>query len=103
MSDQTLSEMDFLRDLQSFVSEKWQGAPCDRCGTRQWSILPGNANALNLTARTPRGIDPRADRYPTMSSHGIEFIPIYCDNCGNTVIIYAGVFDEWRKAHRRTT
>jgi hypothetical protein len=99
MSDQTLSETDLLQDLQAFVSEKWKGTPCDRCGTFQWSILPGTAVVLTCKAVTPRS------GYPSMSAstHDVEFIPVYCNNCGNTVNIFKKVFDEWRKARRQTT
>jgi hypothetical protein len=102
MSDQTLSETDFLRDVQAFVSDKWKRNPCDRCGTHNWSILPGNA-LLSITAHTPTMVQVGSQRIPfSASSYPVDFIPIYCDNCGNTVSIYFGVFDEWRKARNRT-
>ncbi len=97
MADQALSETEFLDDVQAFVSQKWKGNPCDRCGTFQWSILPGSAVVLALKAFTP------GSRYPSMSSYDVEFIPVYCDNCGNTVSIFKRVFDEWRKDRRPAT
>jgi hypothetical protein len=53
MADQALDEAELLRDLQAFVSEKWKGTPCDRCGTFQWSTLPGTAVVFALKAVTP--------------------------------------------------
>ncbi|HVB18292.1 MAG TPA: hypothetical protein VNF04_17310 [Stellaceae bacterium] len=96
MADQTLSDTDFLRDVQAFVAEKWKHNPCDRCGSVSWAILQGDATILRLRAETP----PSADR--SFSRDNVVFIPVYCDNCGNTVNILFGVFDEWRKARRRT-
>jgi hypothetical protein len=99
MSDQAHAEAEFLQDLQAFVSEKWQRRPCDRCGTFNWSILPGNANVLGLRAQTPHEFSD----LPSVSSYTVEFLPVYCDNCGNTVSIFKRVFDEWRKARTKTT
>jgi hypothetical protein len=98
MPEETLSEADFLEEVQAFVSEKWQRNPCDRCGTFQWSVLPGNAMVLGLRAQTPRGEDIRS-----ASSYEAEFIPVYCNNCGNTVNIFKNVFDEWRRRRNQTT
>jgi hypothetical protein len=97
MAEATLTETDFLRDLQEFVREKWQHNPCDRCGTFKWSILPGDTSLLRLKAETP----PNPHR--SFSRSDVIFIPIYCDNCGNTVNIFFQVFDEWRKIRRQTT
>src|SRR6266705_2964771 len=91
MADQTLSEADFLRDVQAFVSEKWKHNPCDRCGSVSWAILQGNANVLGLRAKTPH-----SQNSLSAASYEVEFIPVYCDNCGNTVNIFKRVFDEWR-------
>jgi hypothetical protein len=103
MTDQTLDEADLLRDVQAFVSEKWKQTPCDRCGTRQWSLLPGNT-LLSITAHTPTIIQMGGHDVPfSASSYPVDFIPVYCDNCGNTVNIYFGVFDEWRKRRAQTT
>jgi hypothetical protein len=103
MPDETLSETDFLRELQAFVSEKWKRNPCDRCGTFQWSILPGD-KVLSITAHTPITITVGDRQFPfSASSYPVDFIPLYCDNCGNTVNIYFGVFDQWRKDRNRTT
>src|SRR5260221_375566 len=98
MADQMLGEADFLRDLQEFVREKWKNNPCDRCRNFSWAPLPGNATVLRLTAQTPHGQSPSY----SASSYGVEFIPVYCDNCGNTVVIYSGIFDEWRKRRQAT-
>jgi hypothetical protein len=100
MSERKMADEDFLRDVQAFVAEKWQQHhPCDRCGTFQWSILPGNATVLSARASTPRSM---RQGFRSVSVQDVEFIPIYCNNCGNTVHIYTEVFDEWRK-NRRTT
>jgi hypothetical protein len=104
MSDQTLAEAEFLQEVQAFVREKWRRNPCGRCGTFQWSVLPGSANVLVIGVSAPRDPDNRGHRlYRSISKDDAEFIPLYCDNCGNTVAIYKKVFDEWRKANRRTT
>lgn len=101
MADQALVEGDFLRDLQAFISEKWKGNPCDRCGTRNWSIIPGNS-LLSITAHTPTVIQMGGKEFPySASAYPVDFIPVYCDNCGNTVTVYFGVFDEWRKTRNR--
>jgi len=97
MTDQALSDADFLRDLQAFVSEKWKRNPCDRCGSFSWAILPGNATVLRWKAETP----PNPNH--AFSRHDVVFIPVYCDNCGNTVTIYSEVFDEWRRVRNQTT
>ena len=90
---------DFLQAVQAFVAEKWQAHhPCDRCGTFQWSILPGYAAVLSLHAITP----PAMDHGQSSPGYEVEFIPIYCNNCGNTINIYIGVFMEWW-ANRQTT
>jgi hypothetical protein len=92
MADDTLSGENFLRDVQAFVAEKWlPHHPCDRCGTFHWSILPGNAAVLSVHAMTPRAIDSGQ----SSPGYEVEFIPIYCNNCGNTINIYIGVFMEW--------
>jgi len=96
MADQTLGESDFLRDVQAFVSEKWKRNPCDRCGSFSWAILPGDANIVRLRAETPSSTDPAFSRSEAV------FIPVYYDNCGNTVNIHFGVFDEWRKRRNQT-
>jgi hypothetical protein len=103
MTDQAVAESDFLRDVQKFVSEKWRRNPCDRCGSHNWSVLPGDA-LLNITAHTPTIIQMGGRQLPfSASSYPVDFIAIYCENCGNTVTIYAQVFDEWRKRHAQTT
>jgi hypothetical protein len=102
MSDQTV-ESDFLREVQAFVSDKWNRNPCERCGTHEWSVLPDNA-LLSITAHTPSMIQVGGRHIPySLSSYPTDFIPIYCNNCGNTVAIYFRIFDEWRKARIPTT
>jgi hypothetical protein len=90
MADQTLTETEFVRDMQAFVGEKWKRNPCERCGAFAWAI-PENAAILKLKAETPPNPSHSFARYD------VEFIPIYCENCGNTVVIYSEVFDGWRK------
>jgi hypothetical protein len=97
MTDQSLGDSDFLIDLQKFVTEKWKHNPCDRCGSFAWATLPDNTTILRLKAETP------PNPHHSFSRHDVEFIPIYCENCGNTVNIYSQVFDEWRKSRSRTT
>ena len=90
MTNQTLSETDFLRDVQAFVSEKWKRNSCDRCGALAWAV-PENAAILKLKAETPPNPSHSFARYE------VQFVLIYCENCGNTVPIYSEVFDEWCK------
>ena len=99
MVDQTLNETVFLQDLQRFVREKWKGKPCDRCGTHEWSTLPGIANILRLHAYE----ETRDRGFYNPSTVPVDFVPLYCNNCGNTVNIYFEVFDAWRKIPRQTT
>jgi hypothetical protein len=102
MSDQALPETEFLQELQAFVSEKWGGRPCDRCGTRQWSILPNDA-LLSITAHTLANLQMGNQVVPfSTRSYPVDFIAIYCVNCGNTVNVFKQVFDEWIR-HRKTT
>lgn len=103
MAGSTVAEDDFLRDVQSFVSDKWKQNPCDRCGSHDWSILPNSA-LLSINAHTPTVIQVGGREMPySLSSYPVDFIPVYCNNCGNTVSIYFQVFDEWRKRHAQTT
>jgi ribosomal protein S27E len=97
MADQTLIEADFLQDLQEFVRQKWSNNPCNRCGNWSWSPLPGDAAILRLKAETP------ANNHRLFTRNDAIFIPIYCDNCGNTVVIYSGIFDEWRRRRNQAT
>jgi hypothetical protein len=100
MAGELLKGENFLRTVQAFVAEKWTpNNPCDRCGTFHWSILPDYAGVLRLRAITPPlGMDhgQASPRYE------VEFIPVYCNNCGTTVSIYIEVFMEWLK-NRETT
>lgn len=107
MSDDITSGEDFLRAVQAFVAEKWQPHhPCDRCGTFQWSVLPGDAVVLSSDTYDRRIFDPevreRRVASPSAAPHSAQFIPVYCNNCGNTVNIYLQVFLEWLK-NRQTT
>jgi hypothetical protein len=96
MADNKLKDEDFLAAVQAFVAEKWKrGNPCDRCGSSQWSILPGKETVLSVDASDP-------DRDVGRSTDVVEFIPIYCNNCGNTVNIFMGVFMEWLVKNRPT-
>ena len=89
----------FLRDVQEFLKEKWnQHRPCDRCDHYVWSVLPSSTAFLHIQTR---GASGPSSRYHTM--HNVEYLPVYCDNCGNTVMIYLGVFDEWRKRRSAAT
>jgi hypothetical protein len=99
MADQAVAEGNFLTDVQAFVREKWKGTPCDRCGNLSWAILPGDANVVKLDTYNT---NPRSGLYG-FPARGAVFIPVYCDNCGNTVAIYSEVFEEWRRARNRTT
>jgi hypothetical protein len=88
MANDPLTGEDLLRNVQAFVAEKWQPHhPCDRCGTFHWSVLPGNAAVLSLRAISDSG--------QSLPGYEVEFIPVYCNNCGNTINIYIGVFMEW--------
>lgn len=107
MANDARSEDDFLRDVQAFVAEKWQAHhPCDRCGTFQWSILPGSAAVLSVNAYGRQILDREITggrrAPPSRYENEVEFIPVYCDNCGNTINIYIEVFKDWLK-NRRTT
>jgi len=88
MANDPLIGEDLLRNVQAFVAEKWQPHhPCDRCGTFHWSVLPANAAVLSLRAISDSG--------QSSPGYEVEFIPVYCNNCGNTINIYIGVFMEW--------
>lgn len=107
MADTTRPEDDFLRDVQAFVAEKWQAKnPCDRCGSFAWSILPGQAVVLSTNAYTrevmDREVTERRRSPPSRYEYEVEFIPVYCDNCGNTINIYIEVFKEWLRNRRIT-
>jgi ribosomal protein S27AE len=107
MADHMLSEADFLRDVQAFVTEKWKRNPCDRCGSFEWSTLPGNAAVLSVNGYSreimDREVMDRRRAPPSRYEYEVEFIPVYCNNCGNTVSIFRRVFEEWLKARSRTT
>jgi hypothetical protein len=97
MPDDTLRGDDFLKSVQAFVAEKWKSHnPCDRCGTFEWSILPGKETVLSLKALSARG-------FSSSTQYDVEFIPIYCNNCGNTVNVFMGTFMEWLTKNRQTT
>ncbi len=107
MADDTLADDDFLRNVQAFVAEKWKAKnPCDRCGTYEWSILPGNAVVLSTNAHTRQIMDREVMEgrraSPSRYEYEVEFIPVYCNNCGNTINIYIEVFKEWLR-NRQTT
>jgi hypothetical protein len=98
MTNDTLSGDDFLATVQAFVNEKWKPHnPCDRCGSSQWLILPGKETVVSLNAANPEAMDRSA------SHDVVEFVPIYCNNCGNTVNVFMGVFMEWLTKNRPTT
>ncbi len=94
-----MADEDFLGTVQAFVREKWKPHnPCERCGSFEWSILPGTENVISVNASN-------AEMSSRGSSHdAVEFVPVYCNNCGNTVNIFIGVFMEWLvKKSRQTT
>ena len=90
---------EFLREVQQFLKEKWnQNRPCERCDHYVWSVLSSSTAFLHIQARGALG---PSSLYHTINS--IEYLPVYCDNCGNTVMIYLGVFDEWRRRRKAAT
>ncbi len=92
------SDEDFLATVQAFVKQKWKPHnPCERCGCSEWSILPGKETVVSLNAANPEA----PNREP--SRDAVEFVPIYCNNCGYTVNVFMGVFMEWLTKNRQTT
>jgi hypothetical protein len=88
--DKSLWTPEQIQKISKWLTEKWGPTrPCSQCATNSWTVAD---TPVNLIVGAPDGTTMIGSNYPS--------IAVFCNNCGNTVLVnveVAGITPERRE------
>jgi len=84
----TLTTEDILR----FIQGKWSASGCEICNTNKWHF-----DSVNKYVALPVS---DGSRFGTVTPLIKAFLPVWCENCGNTKFILLPIIVQWLELNK---